>query len=236
MNHIDRKNEGARMTTRTQSNFDLDCIPGGPFGTNAYIVADPATRNCAIVDPGYDAGEIWGQVIRDNDLNLEKILLTHGHIDHTAGVADLLRAFPGTPVLMHKDDEYMLQRGNSTAAKMFGLPDFEPFEVTEYLEEGKPVSVGEIPFEVIHLPGHSPGSVAFLNGERMLSGDLIIQGSIGRTDLPGGDMKTLIHSIVHKMLPLGDNVILYSGHGETSTIGIERMQNYEIRKMLDSAK
>lgn len=206
------------------SSFDIACIAGGPFMTNAYLVADAATRRCAVVDPGYRADEQWGQVVRDNGLELESILLTHGHIDHCTGVAALLRAYPGTPVLIHEKDAPMTTIGNVAAARMFGLP-YEPFEATGFLEEGKPARVGETEFAVIHAPGHSPGSVLFHNGDTLISGDLIIMGSIGRTDLPGGDYPTLMRSIREKIFAFPDETKLYPGHGSASTVGRERRDN-----------
>lgn len=214
------------------SGFDIQGISGGPFGTNAYIIIDEATRRCAVVDPGYDADKVWGKVIADKDLTLESIICTHGHIDHTCGVACLARAYPGVPVLIHKEDAAALTGGNDSSASFLNLPPFEPCEPTGFLEEGKPVSVGETSFEIYDVPGHCPGHVMLLNGKKLISGDVIFAGSIGRTDLPGGSYPTLAHSIVEKVMTLDDDVVIYPGHGPVTTVGQERRTNPFVLEML----
>jgi len=215
------------------SGFGIEGISGGPFGTNAYLVVDNATKKCAIIDPGYDADKIWGEVLEQNGLELESIILTHGHIDHVTGVASLHKAFPEIPILIHIDDAPQLTDTNIAAASMLGLPTYEPVEPTGYIEEGQPISVGETNFEVFHVPGHSPGHVALFNDKKLISGDVIFAGSIGRTDLPGGDYHVLANSIVDKLIPLGDDVVVYPGHGPVTTIGQECMTNPFIREMLN---
>jgi len=209
----------------TEQTFELSSICGGPFQTNAYLIADKATRECAIVDPGYGADEQWGEVIAEENLKLTSILLTHGHIDHTCGVAVLARAFPGVPILMHRDDMFMITGGNDRAVQMFGLPPFEKFDVTEFIDEGRPVRVGETAFEVLFVPGHSPGHVAFLNGGILIGGDVVFLGSIGRTDLPGGDYIQLMESIHNRILTLPDETIIAPGHGPATSVGQERATN-----------
>lgn len=213
------------------SALQIKSITGGPFQTNAYLAIDTSTKKCAVIDPGYDADQEWGEVIASSGLTLESVLLTHGHIDHTTGVAAMARAFPGIPILIHRDDAMMLQ-ANVAVAKMFGLPPFEPAQPTGYLEEGIPVSVGNIPFDVLHVPGHTPGHVAFLHERVLLSGDVIFAGSIGRTDLPGGNYRELADSIVKKILPLPPDTIIYSGHGPETTVGREIKTNPFILEML----
>lgn len=214
-------------------NMQIECICGGPFETNAYLVADTQTRRCAIVDPGYGADHDWGIVMRENGLELESILLTHGHIDHTTGVACLARAHPGIPIYIHPDDASMLTADNVRVAQMLGLPPFETAEPTHLLADGVPVRVGGLEFQVIHVPGHTPGHVAFLRGDTLISGDVLFLGSIGRTDLPGGNFKTLAHSIVKRLLPLGDKVQVLPGHGPVTTIGHERESNPFVEQMLE---
>lgn len=211
------------------ADIDIACITGGPFETNAFLIADLATARCAVVDPGYDAGEEWGEVLRENGLTLESILLTHGHIDHTSGVGSMLRAFPGTPVFLHPLDEPMLSKTNVMAARMLGLPEFETASATDHLADGDIVRVGGIEFRVIHMPGHTPGQVAFLHGDTMFSGDVLFRGSIGRTDLPGGDPKVMTRTLRDRILTLPDTVRVLSGHGPETTIGRERATNPFLR-------
>lgn len=212
------------------SGFDIECITSGPFEENSYLIAD-ATGKCAIVDPGWGAEEAWPPVLERRGLKLESILCTHGHIDHVSGVAALLRVFPGTPVLIHSLDERLLGAGNIGTGKFFGLP-YEPAAPTGYLEEGKPVSVGGTRFDVLFVPGHCPGHVAFLNGDTLISGDVIFAGSIGRTDLPGCSYHELANSITEKILPLSDDVVIYPGHGPTTTVGRERRINPFVLEMV----
>lgn len=214
------------------SEFEIKGIAGGPFATNAYLIADPVTRRAAIVDPGYDADRVWGGILAEKGLTLESILCTHGHIDHVCGVAAMHRAYPAAAVMIHKIDESMMKGGNVMAAQMLGLPPYESASATEYLEEGKPVFVGGIRFEVLFVPGHCPGHVALLHGDKLFSGDVLFAGSIGRTDLPGGDYALLADSIVNKLLPLGDDIIVFTGHGPLTTIGQERETNPFVLEML----
>jgi len=212
--------------------FDIEGLAGGPFGTNAYLVTDGATRKCAIVDPGYEADRVWLPILEARGLTLEKILCTHGHIDHVTGVAPLLRVRPGTPVLIHAEDEFLLAGGNAQSAAFLGLPPYEPARPTDYLVEGAPVGVGRTEFQVFHVPGHCPGHVALYHHPHLISGDVIFAGSIGRTDLPGGNYPLLAASIVEKLLSLGNDVIVYPGHGPMTTLGEERRSNPFILEML----
>lgn len=219
------------------SGFTIRGITGGPFATNSFLVVDEATKECAIVDPGWDADKTWGPIIRGEGLTLGAILLTHGHIDHTAGVACMHHAFPKVPILIHKDDEPQLAGDLSVvAARNFGLPPFEPVDPTGYLEEGVPVRIGQSVFDVIFVPGHSPGHVAFLSGKHLISGDVLFAGSIGRADLPGAHYPTLAHSIVEKLMRLEDDVTVYPGHGPLTTIGRERRTNPFVLEMLEDVR
>jgi glyoxylase-like metal-dependent hydrolase (beta-lactamase superfamily II) len=213
----------------------IEGVEGGPFLTNAYLLTDAATRRCAVVDPGYGADRLWGGVIAERGLTLESILLTHGHIDHVTGLADLARAFPGVPILIHPDDAPMLGSVNVAVAAGYGLPRYEPTAPTGELSEARVVRVGEVELNVLHLPGHSPGSVGFFGGRDLISGDVLFAGSIGRTDLPGGDWATLSRSIVDKVLPLGDEVRVHPGHGPKTTIGRERAANPFVLQMLSES-
>jgi hydroxyacylglutathione hydrolase len=214
------------------SGFQVEGITGGPFQTNAYLIVDEATRRCAIVDPGWGADRVFPPLLDQNHLELESIICTHGHIDHVSGVAALQRVYPDVPVLIHENDEAMLGQGNVAAGNFLGLP-YEPAKPTGYLEEGKPVSVGGTTFNVIFVPGHCPGHVALFTDKTLISGDVIFADSIGRTDLPGGNYRELASSIVDKILPLGDEVTIYPGHGPTTTIGRERRSNPFVLQMLE---
>ncbi len=215
------------------NSFTIQGICGGPFATNAYLITDTGTRRCALVDPGWGADQEWAPILEKEGLTLESILLTHGHIDHTSGVACMHKAFPEVPILIHKADEIQLSGDlNVMVARNYGFPSFEPVDATGYLEEGTPVSVGDSTFDVMFVPGHSPGHVAFLADKHLIGGDVLFAGSIGRTDLPGGSFATLADSIVEKFMTLDDDVIVYPGHGPVTTIGEERRSNPFVRQML----
>ncbi len=220
------------MTGFSLNGFKIECVTGGPFATNAYLIGDEATRKCAVVDPGYYADEEWGQIICNENWTLDKIICTHGHIDHTCGVASLARAFPDVPVFIHRNDAPLLEGGNGQVAQFLGLPDFEPFKPTDFLEEGTPVSIGKSQFDVLFVPGHCPGHVALLNGRTLFGGDVVFLGSIGRTDLPGGDYQLLADSIAQKIMTLPDETVIYPGHGPITTVGAERLTNPYIVQMI----
>jgi hydroxyacylglutathione hydrolase len=199
-------------------------VPVTPFQQNCTLVWDEGTKVGAVVDPGGDLERI-GATVAQHGVKVEKILLTHGHIDHAGGAADLAEAL-GVPVEgPHRADRFLLQRLGESGAG-YGIPG-RPLEPDRWLEEGDEVAVGPLRFSVLHCPGHSPGSVVFasLDERFALVGDVLFRGSVGRTDLPGGDHETLIRAIRDKLLPLGDDVAFICGHGPTSTIGRERASN-----------
>lgn len=218
--------------------FELEAATGGPFATNTYLVIEKGTNVCAVIDPTFGAAEHWAGVIAERGLKLESIVLTHGHIDHIADTAELAARFPDAAVLIHPVDEHMLTGDNAMATRMFGLPPYTPVKPTGYLTEGVPFRVGTVEFEVIHVPGHCPGHVMLLNGRTLLSGDVLFNGSIGRTDLPGGDFRLLADSIINKVMTLHDETVVHSGHGPVTTIGAERLTNPfipEMRRQLERA-
>ncbi len=203
-------------------------IPVTPFQQNCTLLWDEETMRGAVIDPGGDLPLIR-RAIEEAGVTVEKILLTHGHIDHAGGAAELKDAL-GVPLEgPHRDDQFLLDhlpesgRGFGIAARRV-TPD-------RWLEDGDRVEVGDLAFEVLHCPGHSPGSVVFFNPAQRfaLVGDVLFRGSVGRTDLPGGDHAALIASITQKLLPLGDDVAFVCGHGPTSTIGQERAANPFLR-------
>jgi hydroxyacylglutathione hydrolase len=200
-------------------------VPVTPFQQNCSVIWCPATLRGAVVDPGGDLDRILDVVDR-HDIALEKILLTHGHIDHAGAAAELakLRSLPIEGP--NAGDTFWIE-GLAEQGRMFGFPGAETFVPDRWLDDGMTVIVGEESLLVRHCPGHTPGHVIFFHaGQRFaLVGDVLFAGSIGRTDLPGGDYATLIRSIRDRLFPLGDDVTFVPGHGPTSTFGAERRGN-----------
>ena len=200
-------------------------IPNGVFGENCYLIVDEQAGGgaCAIVDPGEDAGLILHKVAETGATPVG-IWLTHAHLDHVLGVARV-SAETGAPVWLHPADRPLYDAVPEQAA-WFGLaaPPGLPAPDRDMVH-GAELAVGELRFAVRHAPGHSPGSVCLIGPGIVFSGDVLFAGSVGRTDLPGGDFETLIGSIERELLPLPDDTILYSGHGPESTIGRERRTN-----------
>ncbi len=200
-------------------------IPVTPFQQNCTLIWDDATKVGAVVDPGGDLDRIQA-AIAEQGVTVEKILLTHGHVDHAAG-ADELRERLGVPIEgPHLADKFLLDSLPQTAAQ-YGLEAARPVTPDRWLDEGDAVQVGALSFDILHCPGHSPGSVVFMSRDARfaLVGDVVFKGSIGRTDLPGGNHDQLIRAIKDKVLPLGDDVAFIPGHGPTSTLGEERVSN-----------
>jgi len=198
-------------------------IPNGAFLENSYLVVDEVARECAIVDPGEEAGLIIHKVGETGALPVA-IWITHAHIDHVQGVARV-RAETGAPVYLHPADRPLYDHVPEQAAA-FGLPPVEPLPAPDRSwTPGDAIRVGALTFAVRHTPGHSPGSVSLVGEGVVFSGDVLFQGSIGRTDLPGGDLATLLGSIERELLVLPDSTIVYSGHGPHTTIGVERRAN-----------
>ena len=200
-------------------------IPVTPFAQNCSLVWCERTQAGAVIDPGGDLDRILAAV-RDENVKLEKILLTHAHIDHAGGTAELARSLALPIVGPHRGDKFWID-GLAEQGRMFGFGRCEPFEPDRWLEDGDRVTVGDLEFEVHHCPGHTPGHVVFYSARDRLAfvGDVLFAGSIGRTDLPGGDHGTLIRAIREKLFPLGDDVRFVPGHGPMSTFGEERQSN-----------
>ncbi|TBW34711.1 MBL fold metallo-hydrolase [Siculibacillus lacustris] len=209
----------------------LAVVPVTPLEQNCAVIFDEVTHRGAVTDPGGDVATIR-RAIGDLGVTVERILLTHGHFDHAGGAADLkvlLEREYGRPVPIegpHRDDSFLLERIPESGAR-WGVPGLKAVASDRWLDDGDRVEVGDIAFEVIHCPGHSPGSVVFFQREARFAivGDVLFAGSIGRTDLPRGNHADLIASITDKLLPLGDDVGFLPGHGPTSTFGAERASN-----------
>ncbi len=200
-------------------------VPVTPFQQNCTLLWCDSTKRAAVIDPGGDI-ELIRQAIDQNGVTVDKILLTHGHIDHAGGAAELKEALKVPIEGPHEADRFLLDHLVEAGAA-YGITGVRNVLPDRWLKDGDEVKVGDIVLKVLHCPGHSPGSVVLANpGERFaIMGDVLFNGSIGRTDLPGGDTKTLMKSIAEKVLPLGDDVTFICGHGPTSTIGHERQTN-----------
>ena len=197
-------------------------IPNGRFVENCYLVIDEAGAECAIIDPGEEAGLIAHKVAAA-DVKPVAIWLTHAHIDHVLGVPRL-KTDTGAPVYLHPADR-MLYDHVAEQATAFGMRAGPLPAPDRALAHGDVLRVGTLQFRVRHAPGHSPGSVVFEGQGVAFAGDVLFQGSIGRTDLPGGDFETLIRSIERELLTLPDSTIVYCGHGPETTVGRERGAN-----------
>ena len=193
----------------------------GPIGTNCYLLEDEHTKTAAVVDPGDEAGRVLAQA-KEDGVEIRSILLTHAHYDHTGGVAGLLEALPGIPVYLHPDD-----------AARLGSPVFPALgtDPTPY-GDGDLVKVGGIDVQVLHTPGHTPGGVCLMAGDALFTGDTLFQGSMGRTDLPGGSYKEIMASLKRLAGLPGDYHVL-PGHMDLSTLEAERRGNYYMREAME---
>ncbi|KAB7627813.1 MBL fold metallo-hydrolase [Alkalilimnicola sp. S0819] len=203
----------------------LTVVPVTPFQQNCSIVVDEASNKAAVIDPGGDLERILAAVAQTG-AELEKILLTHGHIDHVGAVGELV-ARTGLAVEGPQEEERFWLDRLDEQGRMFGFAQVPGFTPDRWLNDGDTVTVGETTLEVLHCPGHTPGHVVFFDRAGRLAwvGDVLFKGSIGRTDFPLGDHETLVRSIREKLFPLGDDVRFVPGHGPMSTFGEERASN-----------
>ena len=212
-------------------------FPAGPWGTNCYVAATGPGTECVVIDPGKDAAPGVAEVVREQRLKPVAVLVTHGHIDHMWSVAPVAGTYDAT-AWIHPHDRHLLSDpmagiSRETSQMLLG-GDYEfaePDDVQE-LTDSQELELAGLRFVVDHTPGHTAGSVTFRTpydrqdvSEVMFSGDLLFAGSIGRTDLPGGDHATMLRSLTEKVLPLGDDIVVLPGHGEQTSIGRERATN-----------
>lgn len=200
-------------------------IPVTPFEQNCSLLWCDETQRAAVVDPGGDIPRILA-AIEKNNVVLEKILVTHGHIDHAGAVAELAERF-SLPIEGPQCEDQFWIDGMPQQSRMYGFPEVRAFTQDRWLEQGDKVSFGNVEMDVLHCPGHTPGHVVLFNepGRLAIVGDVLFQGSIGRTDFPKGDFDTLISSIRGRLWPLGNDVAFIPGHGPMSTFGAERRSN-----------
>jgi glyoxylase-like metal-dependent hydrolase (beta-lactamase superfamily II) len=203
----------------------LKIIPVTPFEQNCSVVFCESTMRGALIDPGGDI-EVLRNTIDSMEIKIEKILLTHGHIDHCGASAELKEILDIPIEGPHVDDQFWIDQ-LPEQGRQFGFPILKKFVPDRYLDEDDEVSFGDIRMKVKHCPGHTPGHVIFHEENERLAfvGDVLFRGSIGRTDFPRGDFSTLINSITTKLWPLGNDVTFIPGHGPTSTFGEERLNN-----------
>jgi len=215
----------------------IAAFPAGPWGTNCYVAATAAGNECVVIDPGMDAAGGIAEVVREHRLKPVAVLLTHGHVDHMFSVTPVSGTYDAT-AWIHPGDRHLLAdpmagiSAESAGMLLGGKYEFtEPDDVKE-LGDGAELELAGLRFLVDHTPGHTEGSVTFRTpydaadiSEVMFSGDLLFQGSIGRTDLPGGDHPTMLRSLTEKVLPLADDIVVLPGHGDQTSIGRERATN-----------
>lgn len=216
----------------------IAAFPAGPWATNCYVVAAGPREECVVIDPGMDAADGVADVVRDHRLRPAAVLVTHGHVDHMFCVAPVAGAYEAA-AYVHPADRHLLTNplagisAESAAVLLGGNHTFaEPDDVSE-VGDGDALEVAGLSFTVDHTPGHTPGSITFTSeyddaadvAAVLFSGDLLFAGSIGRTDLPGGDTATMLRSLADKVLPLDDSIVVLPGHGPQTTIGRERATN-----------
>ena len=194
----------------------------GPLAVNCFIIGCKKTKQAVVIDPGDELSKILN-ILKNNDLTLKYILITHCHIDHVTLVEKMQNSID-CQVFMHKEDLFLIDNLLSHA-QMFGLPDPGKPHIDHFVEDNEIIKVGQLEIKVLHTPGHSPGSVSYKINNNVIVGDLIFSASIGRTDLPGGNYDTLINSVNTKIFTLADDTKIYPGHGPFTTVRSEKASN-----------
>ncbi len=195
----------------------------GPLACNCYIVGDPATSEAIVIDPGGDAGDI-AAALAAHELRVTAIVATHAHFDHLLA-AEELRRLTGAPFHLNERDRFLLDWYRESGRLFLGVELPPPPEVDETAGEGEVLRAGSAALEVIHTPGHSPGSISLLSDVALFSGDTLFAGSVGRTDLPGGDGAALVATVRSKLFTLDEGLPVLPGHGPRTTVGEERRSN-----------
>jgi len=200
-------------------------IPVTSYQQNCSLLICEQTQQAAIVDPGGDI-DLLIDIVKQEQVSLQSILLTHGHLDHVGGSTQLAAHYDIPIIGPHSGDKFWLD-ALPEQARMFGFPPCPAFIPSRWLKQGDVIHIGNATLEVFHCPGHTPGHIVFVNREAKLAvvGDVLFKGSIGRTDFPGGDYDTLIESIRTNLWPLGKDIAFIPGHGPMSTFGEERRNN-----------
>jgi glyoxylase-like metal-dependent hydrolase (beta-lactamase superfamily II) len=197
-------------------------MPVGPIGANCYLIGCEQTKEGAVIDPGDEGSRIIAKV-KELGLNIKSIILTHGHIDHISAVDEVKKA-TSAQILIHQEDAKMLVDGNRNLSHMLGTNrGYSPADVL--LKEGDVIKVGNLEIKVLHTPGHTQGGICLETEGIIISGDTLFEDSIGRSDFPGGSHEVLINSIKTKLLPYPDETKVYPGHGPSTSIGYERVNN-----------
>jgi hydroxyacylglutathione hydrolase len=202
--------------------IQFETIVNGPFEENCFLVWDDAVMAGILIDPGSEPDLILGRA-EARGVKLDGIFNTHGHLDHTGAVAAIVKRL-GIPFALHPADRPLVAT-LPTQARMFGLPGVASPEVDCDIVPGESIAIGGCRADVLYTPGHTPGGVSFVIDDLAFVGDTLFMGSIGRTDLPGGDHRELIRSIVEQLFPLGDDTRVLTGHGPATNIGFERAHN-----------
>jgi hydroxyacylglutathione hydrolase len=220
-------------------------FPAGPWGTNCYVVATGPGTECVVIDPGKDAAAGVDALVREHNLKPVSVLVTHGHVDHMWCVAPVAGTYDATAYI-HPNDRHLLANpmagmsAETTAMMLGGRYEFAEPDNVEEIEDGRILELAGLEFLVDHTPGHTEGSIVFRTpyaeqdiAEVMFSGDLLFAGSIGRTDLPGGNHASMLTSLRTKVLTLSDDIVVLPGHGEQTSIGQERATNPFLLELLD---